>query len=159
MTRQSTHAQFSVISYVSTPFKTLKNTFSLPQRLISNDHWKYYLSVKGALRTIAGLMSDEIRELSRLETVTLNSDLAQGFALKTLTDIFASFVTMKSIKSAYKGRLVSTVLHGYLSLRYLKVSIMKLCVVRTLGNGFDALEKTLPLYAAYWDNFSINSRD
>ena len=84
------------------------------------------MSVKGTLRTIAGLMSDEIRELSRLETVTLNSDLAQGFALKTLTDIFASFVTMKSIKSAYKGRLVSTVLHGYLSLRYLKVSMMKL---------------------------------
>ena len=86
-------------------------------------------------------MSDEIRELSRLETVTLNSDLAQGFALKTLTDIFASFVTMKSIKSAYKGRLVSTVLHGYLSLRYLKVSMMKLCVVRTLGTGCLALGK------------------
>ena len=97
--------------------------------------------MKGALKTIAGLMSDEIRELSRLETVTLNSDLAQGFALKTLTDIFASFVTMKSIKSAYKGRLVSTVLHGYLSLRYLKVSMMKLYLVHVLGPSFIALEQ------------------
>ena len=82
--------------------------------------------MKGALNMIANLMTAEIQELSRLETLTLNSDLAQGFALKTLADIFASFVSMDTIKSAYKGRLVSTVLHGYLSLRRLVVQRTKL---------------------------------
>ena len=99
---------------------------ALYQRLISTDHWKYYLSVKGVLNTIASLITQEIQNLSELENVTLNSDLAQGFALKTLTDIFSSFVAMKTIKSAYKGRLVSTVLHGYLSLRRLVVQRTKL---------------------------------
>ena len=105
---------------------TMLNTVLPFQRLISNDHWKYYLSVKGVLNRIADLMTGEIAELGRLETLTLNSDLAQGFALKTLADIFASFVAMKSVKSAYKGRLVSTVLHGYLSLRRLVVQRTKL---------------------------------
>ena len=55
-----------------------------------------------------------------------SSDLAQGFALKTLTDILASFLSKEPIKRVFKGRLLSTVLHGYLSLRRLVVQRTKL---------------------------------
>ena len=99
---------------------------SLYHRLISTDHWKYYLSVKGVLTKIASLITREIETLNQLERVTLNSDLAQGFALKTLTDLLSSFVVVDPIKMTFKGRLVSTVLHGYLSLRRLVVQRTKL---------------------------------
>jgi E3 ubiquitin-protein ligase UBR4 len=79
------------------------------------------LTPKGVLTTVASLISREIELLNHLERVTLNSDLAQGFALKTLTDLLASFVAVEPIKMTFKGRLVSTVLHGYLSLRRLVV--------------------------------------
>lgn len=98
----------------------------LPQRLIITDQWKYYLAVKGTLEKIAGLITKEIAELNKLEETSLGSDLAQGYALKTLTDIFATFVSMDRIKTCYKARLVSTVLHGYLSLRRLVVQRTKL---------------------------------
>ena len=39
-----------------------------------------------------------------LEKTTLSSDLAQGFALKTLTDILADFVVQPRIKAAFKVR-------------------------------------------------------
>ena len=99
---------------------------ALFHRLISTDHWKFYLAVKGALTKIASLVTREIEVLNQLERVTLNSDLALGFALKTLTDLLASFVAVESIKMTFKGRLVSTVLHGYLSLRRLVVQRTKL---------------------------------
>ena len=99
---------------------------ALYHRLISSEHWKYYLSVKGVLTTIASLITREIETLNQLERVTLNSDLAQGFALKTLTDLLASFVVVDPIKMTFKSRLVSTVLHGYLSLRRLVVQRTKL---------------------------------
>merc|ERR1712020_236783 len=91
-----------------------------------DNSWKLYLAVKGVLFKIAGLITEEIEEISKLESLTLGSDLAQGYALKTLSDIFASFLSVARIKSAYKKRLLSTVLHGYLSLRRLVVQRTKL---------------------------------
>jgi E3 ubiquitin-protein ligase UBR4 len=98
----------------------------LYQRLITTDQWKYYLAIKGTLAKLASLITCEIEQLDVLEHQSLSSDLAQGFALKTLTDIFASFVAKEPIKRVFKGRLVSTVLHGYLSLRRLVVQRTKL---------------------------------
>ena len=46
--------------------------------------------------------------------------------MKTLTDILASFLSKEPIKRVFKGRLLSTVLHGYLSLRRLVVQRTKL---------------------------------
>jgi E3 ubiquitin-protein ligase UBR4 len=106
--------------------ETASDFCTLYQRLIITDQWKYYLAVKGTLDKIASLITKEIEKLNRLEATTLGSDLAQGYALKTLTDIFATFVSMDRIKNAYKSRLVSTVLHGYLSLRRLVVQRTKL---------------------------------
>ena len=88
--------------------------------------WKLYLAVQGVLFKIAGLITEEIEEISKLESLTLGSDLAQGYALKTLSDIFASFLSVARIKASYKKRLLSTVLHGYLSLRHLVVQRTKL---------------------------------
>lgn len=88
--------------------------------------WKLYLAVKGVLFKIANLITNEIEEISKFESLTLGSDLSQGYALKTLSDIFASFMSVLRIKSAYKQRLLSTVLHGYLSLRRLVVQRTKL---------------------------------
>ncbi len=88
---------------------------------------------------MAALITREIEILDQLEHQTLSSDLAQGFALKTLTELFASFVAMEPIKRVFKGRLVSTVLHGYLSLRRLVVQRTKL-VDQTQEKLLDLLE-------------------
>jgi E3 ubiquitin-protein ligase UBR4 len=95
-------------------------------KIISQGQWKYYLAFKGVLQKISNLITIEIDKLNRLEMVTLNADLAQGFALKTLTDLLSSFVDVEPIKMTYKTGLVSTVLHGYLSLRRLVVQRTKL---------------------------------
>jgi E3 ubiquitin-protein ligase UBR4 len=41
--------------------------------------------------------------------------------LKRLTELIASFLDVNTIKQQYKGRLVGTVLNGYLALRRLVV--------------------------------------
>lgn len=107
-------------SEASTEFVDLFN------KIISHGQWKYYLAFKGVLQKISNLITIEIDKLNRLEMVTLNADLAQGFALKTLTDLLSSFVDVEPIKMTYKTGLVSTVLHGYLSLRRLVVQRTKL---------------------------------
>lgn len=100
--------------------------FALYDRLINTDQWQYYLAVKGVLTKVAELITKEIDKLTVLEETTLGSDLAQGHALKTLTEILSSFVSVERIRSCFKGRLVSNVLHGYLSLRRLVVQRTKL---------------------------------
>ena len=75
------------------------------------------MAIKGTLAALADLITKEIDQLDQLEHQSLSSDLAQGFALNTLTYIFGSFLNKDPIKRVFKGRLLSTVLHGYLSLR------------------------------------------
>ena len=89
---------------------------SLFKRLISQPHWKCYLSIKGVLLHLGDLINkvcvingrksfhvrvtntgffhyifdfhlQEVEQLQFLEETTLSSDLAQGFALKALTGI------------------------------------------------------------------------
>eukprot|EP00096_Caligus_rogercresseyi_P008738 TRINITY_DN2826_c0_g1_i1.p1 TRINITY_DN2826_c0_g1~~TRINITY_DN2826_c0_g1_i1.p1 ORF type:complete len:2495 (+),score=896.75 TRINITY_DN2826_c0_g1_i1:803-7486(+) len=98
----------------------------LYQKLLSDEDLKNYLAVKGVLLKLGNLISKEIQALERCEQVTLNSDLAQGFALKTLTEILASFLSVERIKNKFKARLIPTVLQGYLSLRRLVVQRTKL---------------------------------
>jgi len=98
----------------------------LYKKLIAKEHWKYYLAVKGVPVCIAALISKEIVELSRMEETSLSSDLSQGFALKSLTDLLAAFLEVENIKHHYKNRLVGSVLNGYLSLRKLVVQRTKM---------------------------------
>ncbi|XP_042144242.1 E3 ubiquitin-protein ligase UBR4-like isoform X1 [Ixodes scapularis] len=99
---------------------------SLYQSLIGPDHWKHYLALKGLLPHLGELITAEIQQLSLLEETTLNADLSQGFALKMLTELLASFIEVDSIRQHYKSRLVGCVLNGYLSLRKLVVQRTKL---------------------------------
>jgi len=99
---------------------------SLYQSLVQPPPWKQYLAVRGVLLHLAELLTHEIKELHRLEDTTLTSDLAQGYALKMLTELLASFLEQDSIKQQYKGRLVGAVLNGYLSLRRLVVQRTRL---------------------------------
>ena len=62
---------------------------SLYRRLISYEHWKCYLAIKGVLPTIGLYISREIEELTVLEETTLSSDLSQGYALKALTGSYS----------------------------------------------------------------------
>ncbi|XP_076048949.1 E3 ubiquitin-protein ligase-like protein poe isoform X2 [Oratosquilla oratoria] len=102
---------------------------SLNQAQSTGTHWKHYLALKGVLPRIAALITAEIQHLTSLEETTLTTDLSQvfaGYALKVLTEMLSLFVEDERIKTAYKGRLVGTVLSGYLSLRKLVVQRTKL---------------------------------
>lgn len=99
---------------------------SLYQNLIRQSPWKQFLAVKGVLTLLAELLTREIEDLHRLEETTLTSDLAQGYSLKMLTELLATFLEQENIKQHYKGRLVGAVLNGYLSLRRLVVQRTRL---------------------------------
>ncbi|XP_031787712.1 protein purity of essence isoform X2 [Nasonia vitripennis] len=99
---------------------------ALYQNLIRQAPWKQFLAVRGVLNILADLLTKEIAELHRLEETTLTSDLAQGYSLKMLTELLATFLEQENIKQQYKGRLVGAVLNGYLSLRRLVVQRTRL---------------------------------
>ncbi|CAL1532573.1 unnamed protein product [Lymnaea stagnalis] len=99
---------------------------ALYKRLINQDKWKFYLAIKGVMMHLADLISREVEHLQYLEEATLSSDLAQGFALKSLTELLALFIEQEKLKQHYKNRLVGYVLNGYLSLRKLVVQRTKL---------------------------------
>lgn len=100
--------------------------FQLYQRLTQPTYWKFYLALQGALLQIGQLLTKEIEHLTYLEQYTLSSDLSQGYALKMLAELMSSFLENEGIKQKFKGRLVATVLNGYLSLRRLVVQRTKL---------------------------------
>jgi len=56
----------------------------------------------------------------------LFNHLVAGYALKSLTELLASFLVEDNIKQQFKGRLVGAVLNGYLSLRRLVVQRTRL---------------------------------
>ncbi|KYN27374.1 E3 ubiquitin-protein ligase UBR4 [Trachymyrmex cornetzi] len=99
---------------------------TLYQSLIRQSPWKQFLAIRGVMTLLAELLTREIEELHRLEETTLTSDLAQGYSLKMLTELLATFLEQENIKQQYKGRLVGAVLNGYLSLRRLVVQRTRL---------------------------------
>ena len=126
--------------------QTASEFLLLYQSMIDTPPWKQYLTLKGVLMFLADLFNHEIQNLYHLEQTTLTSDLAQGesrcnpsfylyymlqfvfcsfsclgFVLKRFTELIASFLDVNTIKQEYKGRLVGTVLNGYLALRRLVV--------------------------------------
>lgn len=112
----------------------------LYQSLIHQTPWKQYLALRGVLLMISDIITKEIKHLHYLEETTLTSDLAQGFVLKSLTGLLASFLEVDSIKQQYKGRLVGAILNGYLSLRRLVVQRTRL-IDETQSQLLDLLEE------------------
>lgn len=88
--------------------------------------WRQYLALKGVLSLIADLLTVEIEKIHRLEETTLSSDLAQGYALRQLVEMMAMFLDNPPIRKAFKGKLLGSVLQGYLNLRKLVVQRTRL---------------------------------
>ena len=59
--------------------------------------------------------------MTLLEELTLSSDLCQGYALKSLTELLVLLLEPETIKRQYKSQLLSSVLNGYLSLKHLVI--------------------------------------
>ncbi|CAH2989845.1 unnamed protein product [Chilo suppressalis] len=116
----------SFLPEVGTAGEASEQFLQLYQSLASEAPWKQFLALRGVLQQIADLMTKEIEQLHRLEETTLTSDLAQGYALKRLTELLAMFLEEGGARRAYKGRLVGAVLGGYLSLRRLVVQRTRL---------------------------------
>lgn len=62
-----------------------------------------------------------------------------GYALKMLTELLSLFLEQENIKHWFKGRLVGTILNGYLSLRKLVIQRTKL-IDETQDKLLDLLE-------------------
>ncbi|XP_068628453.1 E3 ubiquitin-protein ligase UBR4 isoform X2 [Battus philenor] len=116
----------SFLPEVGTAGEASEQFLQLYQSLASEAPWKQFLALRGVLQQIADLMTKEIEQLHRLEETTLTSDLAQGYALKRLTELLAMFLEEGGGRRVYKGRLVGAVLGGYLSLRRLVVQRTRL---------------------------------
>ncbi|OWR51411.1 purity of essence [Danaus plexippus plexippus] len=116
----------SFLPEVGTAGEASEQFLQLYQSLASEAPWKQFLALRGVLQQIADLMTKEIDQLHRLEETTLTSDLAQGYALKRLTELLAMFLEEPGARRTYKGRLVGAVLGGYLSLRRLVVQRTRL---------------------------------
>jgi E3 ubiquitin-protein ligase UBR4 len=108
------------------PGEASQEFMALYRRLVASGEWHYYLAVKGVLTQLAGLIEAEIAYFGHLEQTRLGSDLALGFAVKQLTGLLASLLEQGRLKAAYKSRLVSAVLGGYLSLRRLVIQRTKM---------------------------------
>jgi len=87
----------------------------LYQSLIKNEPWKHYVVIKGLLKKISDLMTDEITKLNKLEETALTADLTQGCSLKMLTQVMAALFSVDEIRQHYKSQMLATVLDGYLS--------------------------------------------
>ncbi|XP_064395390.1 E3 ubiquitin-protein ligase UBR4-like isoform X5 [Halichondria panicea] len=87
--------------------------------------WKSYLAMRGVLPQIGDLIAAEIEHMTVLEDSTMSFNLSQGYALKMLTVLLQSFLEVESIKRNYKGKLVSVILAGYLSLKRLVIQRTK----------------------------------
>ncbi|XP_013144239.1 PREDICTED: E3 ubiquitin-protein ligase UBR4 [Papilio polytes] len=116
----------SFLPEVGTAGEASEQFLQLYQSLASEAPWKQFLALRGVLQQIADLMTKEIEQLHRLEETTLTSDLAQGYALKRLTELLSMFLEEGGGRRVYKGRLVGAVLGGYLSLRRLVVQRTRL---------------------------------
>ena len=116
----------SMLGEVGRAGEASEEFMELYQRLVSHGDWRYYLAVRGVLQLLAELIGQEIEALGALEQTRLSSDLALGYSVKQLTQLLASLLQHGKIKAVYKGKLVSGVLGGYLSLRRLVVQRTKM---------------------------------
>ena len=116
----------SMLGEVGRAGEASEQFMELYRGLVAHNDWCYYLAVRGVLPLLTSLITAEIDALGGLEQTRLSSDLAMGYSMKQLTLLLASLLQHGKIKAVYKGRLVSDVLGGYLSLRRLVVQRTKM---------------------------------
>ncbi|EFA82601.1 hypothetical protein PPL_04293 [Heterostelium album PN500] len=100
--------------------------FALFNKITQSDERKIYLTVRGFLPYICDLMINQIDRIYSMES-SFNTDVSQGFVLKTLVSILESFVQVPSIKLKMKrDNIIDKVLDAFLSLRGIIIQKNKL---------------------------------
>eukprot|EP01133_Synstelium_polycarpum_P011499 gene11499-13413_t len=118
--------------------------FALFNLMITSDERKIYLTVRGFLPYLCDLIVREIERISAMET-SFNTDVSQGFVLKTLVSILSAFVDVPSLKAKMKrDNLIEKVLDAFLSLRCIIIQKNKLTedTVRQLQDIMKALNSS-----------------
>lgn len=135
--REMLYQLTTFLKYVGEAGEASEEFLMIYRCLAEDTPFKQYLVLKGVLFLISDLLAKEIENIHRLEETTLSSDLAQGYGLRQLVELWSMFLDNPKIRQVYKGRLLGNVLQSYLSLR-------KLVVQRTRLID-DAQEKLLEL--------------
>ena len=78
-----------------------------------------FVACPDILTRVSTLINNEVERLSQLENTSIQSSLAQGYALKYLTVIFGNLLKREKIRAKNRNALIGPIFNGYLALRKL----------------------------------------
>ncbi|KAM6549341.1 hypothetical protein CsatB_021017 [Cannabis sativa] len=100
--------------------------FELLFKMIESEDARLFLTVRGCLRTICKLITQEVQNVESLER-SLRIDISQGFILHKLIELLGKFLEVPKIRSRFmKDDLLSEVLEALIVIRGLIVQKTKL---------------------------------
>ncbi|PKA57546.1 Auxin transport protein BIG [Apostasia shenzhenica] len=100
--------------------------FELFLKMTSHEDARLFLTARGCLTTISGLIAQEVCNVNSQER-SLNIDISQGFILYKLIELLNKFLEVSSIRVRFiKNELLSQVLEALLVIRGLIVQKTKL---------------------------------
>ena len=74
--------------------------FELLFKMVDSEDARLFLTVRGCLRTICQLISQEVSNVESLER-SLHIDISQGFILHKLIELLGKFLEIPNIRSRY----------------------------------------------------------
>ncbi|KAL5582074.1 hypothetical protein UlMin_014516 [Ulmus minor] len=100
--------------------------FELLFKMIESEDARLFLTVRGCLRTICKLITQEVGNVESLER-SLRIDISQGFILHKLIELLGKFLEVPNIRSRFmKDNLLSEILEALIVIRGLIVQKTKL---------------------------------
>ncbi|GAM27937.1 hypothetical protein SAMD00019534_111130 [Acytostelium subglobosum LB1] len=100
--------------------------FALFNKLIQSNERKVYLTLHKFIPYLCDMIISEIDRINSMES-SFNTDVSEGFVLKTLVSILSSFVEVPTIKLKMKrDNMLDKVLDAFLSLRGIIIQKNKL---------------------------------
>ncbi|KYQ89094.1 hypothetical protein DLAC_10325 [Tieghemostelium lacteum] len=106
-----------MIPFATTVGEYSAEFFGLFNKIIQSDERKLYLTVRGFIPYLCDLIVKEIERIKSKES-SFNTDVSQGFVLKTLISILMGFMDVNTIKMKMKrDNIIEMVLDAFLSLR------------------------------------------
>ncbi|XP_022939199.1 auxin transport protein BIG-like isoform X1 [Cucurbita moschata] len=100
--------------------------FELLFKMVDSEDARLFLTVRGCLRTICQLISQEVSNVESLER-SLHIDISQGFILHKLIELLGKFLEIPNIRSRFmRDNLLSEVLEALIVIRGLVVQKTKL---------------------------------
>ncbi|XP_022962536.1 auxin transport protein BIG [Cucurbita moschata] len=100
--------------------------FELLFKMVESEDARLFLTVRGCLRTICQLISQEVGNVESLER-SLRIDISQGFILHKLIELLGKFLEIPNIRSRFMwDNLLSEVLEALIVIRGLVVQKTKL---------------------------------